>query len=367
MNLEEVKSNWFKFSEMARPILSQRLFNQNITIGLMLIIILLVLFILQIIRFLKSRVLKALKKFAADKNLKILDLILKQIQNIGNPFYISASLFLVGRFVEDLNGVTQTIFKPLFVIVCGFYSIGLLKEILTWFIQATLTTHKDEDGDGIEEKTDESFIQMAQTFAGMISYGVVFLVIAQILEWNISGIVGILGVSSIAIALALQTILGDVFAAFTIYIDQPFKPGDQIILSEFTGTVKKIGLKSTRISLLDGDELIVSNRDLTSARVRNLRKIRARRVSVDLTLKGDTTLIKIKKARELIIKAITDNELARLKRINFMKMDGKGDEIQYVYLIEDENYETYTQVQEDINFKILESFEKEGIEITDKV
>ncbi|MGL4757914.1 MAG: mechanosensitive ion channel family protein [Patescibacteria group bacterium] len=366
MNYDEIKRYLINFTEITKTILNFKIGGINISVGLILFIILLVLIILQIIRFLKFRVLTVVKRFAAQKNIKILDLLVQQIQKIGNPFYISAALYIVGQYIRELNGVSKSFFYPLFVLVCGYYAVGFLKEVISWFIKASLGAPKDEDGDGIEEKADEAFLQMAQTFGGIIAYIIVFITVAQILNWNISSIVGVLGVSSIAIAFAVQNILGDIFAAFTIYIDQPFKPGDQIILSEFTGTVKKIGLKSTRISLLDGDELIVSNRDLTSARVRNLRKIRARRVAVDLFLDGQTKLEKIKKAREIIVNAVTQNELARLKRINLLKLSGLGREIQYVYLIEDENYETFTQVQEDINFKILEGFEKEKINISEK-
>ncbi len=365
MNFEQIGnilSNLFKFLS---PILNYELKFIGLKVGMIILIILLTLIILQTIKFIKFRILITIKKFASNKKIKVLDLLIDQINRIGNPFYISATLYFVGTVIKELNGVGNSVFYPIFVVICGYYSIGFIKDVLSWFVQSSLASPGKYDSvEGVTEKTDEAFVQMVQTFVGIFTYVFVFIMVAQILGWNISAIVGVLGVSSIAIAFAVQNILGDVFAAFTIYIDQPFKPGDQIILAEFTGTVKKIGLKSTRISLLDGDELIVSNRDLTSARVRNLRKIRARRVLVDLVLDSNTTLLKTKKAREIIVQAIDANESAILKRISFMKMTGLGNELQYVYLIEDEHYDVFTQVQEDINFRILERFEAEKIKIT---
>jgi small-conductance mechanosensitive channel len=367
MNFEEMSNQLNTFVKFLQPILNFEFSFIKLKLGMLILIILVTLIVLQVIKFIKFRILVIIKEFASKKKFKLLDLIINQINKIGNPFYVTSTLYLVSNVIPELNSVSNSVFYPAFVIVCAYYSIAIIKDILTWVVQSSLASPNiDVDGDGVEDKKDEAFIQMVQTFVGIFTYVFVFIMVAQILGWNISAIVGLLGVSSIAIAFAVQNILGDIFAAFTIYIDQPFKPGDQIILSEFTGTVKKIGLKSTRISLLDGDELIVSNRDLTSARVRNLRKIRARRVSVDLILDGHTTLEKIKKAREIVVNAIGSNENAILKRISLMKMGGLGMEMQYVYLIEDEHYDVYTQVQEDINFKILEGFELEKIRLTEK-
>jgi small-conductance mechanosensitive channel len=360
MDFEFIKSKFFEYFNFLIPILNIKIEILKITIGLVILIIILTLLVLQIIKFLKFKVLVVIRDFAQKKNIKIIDLIAEQVSNIGNPFYITATLYFVGNLFKELSTVNATLFYPAFVIVCGFYSIGIIKALLSWFVTSTLANPSSQES----EKTDEAFIQMVQTFVGILTYVLVFITIAQILGWNISALVSILGVSSIAVAFAMQNILADVFAAFTIYIDQPFRPGDQIILAEFTGTVKKIGLKSTRISLLDGDELIVSNRDLTTARVRNLRKIRARRVAVHLVLEHSTSLEKIKKAREIIIDAIASQEDAILKRINFLKFGPLGKELEYVFLIEDEQYDSYCLAQESINFKIIEGFEAAEILIS---
>jgi small-conductance mechanosensitive channel len=360
MDFEMIKNKISESIIFLAPVLNTNIQGLNITVGLLLLIITITIVTLQIIKFVKFSILSRIERFAEQKNLKVLDTVVEQINKIGNPFYITATLTFIATLFKELNVAGLIFFYPAFVIVCGFYSIGLIKTILSWFVTSSLATPKDEDE---KEGVDTAFIQMVQTLIGLLTYVFVFLTVAQILGWNISTIVSLLGVSSIAVAFALQNILADVFAAFTIYIDQPFRPGDQIILSEFTGTVKKIGLKSTRISLLDGDELIVSNRDLTSARVRNLRKIRARRVLVHLVIDQASTVEQIKKAREIIVKSITDIENVEIKRINFLKMNGKGKEIEYVYNIQDEEYDAYCLAQETINFKILEGFEAEGIKL----
>jgi small-conductance mechanosensitive channel len=360
MDFELIKNQILSTFKFLQPYIDTNIQFINISVGMLLLIILITLIVLQLIKFFKFKVLKTVQNFAKQKNIKILNLIVEQINKIGNPFFITATLYFVGSIFKELNGVNNSIFYPAFVIVCGFYSIGIIKETLSWFITSTLSNPSNSE----EDKKDEAFIQMIQTITGILTYVFVFITVAQILNWNITALVSILGVSSIAIAFAMQNILADVFAAFTIYIDQPFRPGDQVILSEFTGTVKKIGLKSTRISLLDGDELIVSNRDLTTARVRNLRKIRARRVLVHINLDFDTPLEKIKKAKEIITSVINTQEDVILKRINFIKFNHSGKEIEYVYLIEDEQYDAFCLAQETINFSILQGFEENGIKIS---
>ncbi|GAJ12628.1 unnamed protein product, partial [marine sediment metagenome] len=104
-----------------------------------------------------------------------------------------------------------------------------------------------------------------------------------------------MGVAGIAIAFALQNVLSDVFSAFSIYFDKPFEIGDFIIVGDYAGTVQKIGMKSTRVKLLQGEELVLSNRELTTASVRNFKKMSKRRINFSFGVTYDTPLKKLKK------------------------------------------------------------------------
>jgi small-conductance mechanosensitive channel len=328
----------------------------GISILNLILIVLCVLVTIKLVRFLKQTFLKHLEAFALKRGLKIVSLLLVNVEKIGNPFYITLTLFLVCSSF-GLVSLTQILFYPAFIIVCGFYSISIIKTALLWLVTQSLDNPDSED----EDKKDEAFIQMVSILISAVTYILVFLVVGQILKWDLSLIVGGLGVSSIAIAFAIQNVLSDIFAAFTIFIDQPFKPGDQIILSNYTGTVKKIGLKSTRISLLDGDELIVSNQDLTSSRVRNLRKIRVRRVSVTLELANTISFDKLKQASMIVTEAINTTEHSKFKRISFTKISPKARDLEYVYLIDDQQYDMYCEIQEEINYKIIQEFANKQI------
>jgi small-conductance mechanosensitive channel len=111
----------------------------------------------------------------------------------------------------------------------------------------------------------------------IVVIGSALIAILYALGYDLSGFVVGLGVGGIAIALAVQNILSDVFSAFSIYFDKPFEIGDFVSIGDKAGTVTNIGMKSTRIKLLQGEELVLSNKELTSAQVRNFKKLQKRR------------------------------------------------------------------------------------------
>lgn len=334
----------------------------EISIANVFLIILITAITLQLVKVIKVQVLKRLDIFAKKKNILILKLLTEQIEKIGNPFYITATLYFVGKMFSMID-ITNNIFYPAFVIVCGFYSISLIQTALTWIIKTTL---EDPAGDP-ETKKDESFIQLIKIMVTIITYVFVFLIVGQILNWNLSFIIGGLGISSLAVAFAIQNVLTDVFAAFTIFIDQPFRVNDQIILDGYTGTVKNIGLKSTRISLLDGDELIVSNQDLTSSRVRNLRKITSRRVNDTVLLSAGCNYEQIMAAKDIIKLVIDEVDHAEFERVAFTKIDTRGKEVEYVYHIPNQSYDMYREVEDAINCDIVKRFDQSGIELSVKI
>ena len=161
---------------------------------------------------------------------------------------------------------------------------------------------------------------------------------------------------------ALQNVLSDIFASFSIYFDQPFKKGDFIIVGEDLGVVQKIGIKSTRIRHLHGEEVTISNRELTSARVHNYKKMENRRVVFNIGVVYSTPSRKLRKGVEIIkdvIKGIRDVEL---ERAHFKSYGDFSLNIEVAYHVLTGDYGKYMDIQQEMNFAIKERFEKEGIE-----
>jgi small-conductance mechanosensitive channel len=180
---------------------------------------------------------------------------------------------------------------------------------------------------------------------------------------DLSGAVVGLGVTGIAIAFALQSILGDMFSAFTIYFDRPFEIGDYVMIGNYEGTVTHISMKSTRLKLLQGEELVVSNKEITSGSIRNFKKMQERRVVFTISVTYNTPLKKLKKIPILFKEIIMNNDLVEFQRAHFKEYGTFSLNFEVVYIIKTPDYVKYLDTQQAINFAIKEAFEHEGIEL----
>jgi small-conductance mechanosensitive channel len=178
---------------------------------------------------------------------------------------------------------------------------------------------------------------------------------------DLSGIVVGLGVGGIAIALALQNILGDAFSAFLIYFDKPFEIGDFIVVGEYSGTVKKIGIRSTRVQLLQGEELVISNKELTTSSIRNFKKLKKRRVVFKFGVAPNTPVEKLRKIPQIVKEIVNGVKLAEFDRAHFSEFGDFTLNFEVVYYIKTPDYAKYMDVKQGINFGLIEAFGKENI------
>ncbi len=203
---------------------------------------------------------------------------------------------------------------------------------------------------------------LKQIIRGIV-YISAFLAVLSIFNVDLSGLVVGLGVGGIAIALALQNVLSDVFSAFSIFFDRPFEVGDFIVVGNYSGTVKKIGIKSTRLQLLQGEELVISNKELTTTSLRNFRKLKRRRVVFTIGVDANTPLAKLKKIPTLVADIIAQTELAELDRVHFKEFGEFNLNFEVVYHMKSPDHVKYMDTQQEINFAIIEAFENEDIEM----
>ena len=169
------------------------------------------------------------------------------------------------------------------------------------------------------------------------------------------------GVGGIAIALAIQNILSDALTAFSIYFDRPFEIGDSVVVGDYTGTVTKIGIISTRIQLLQGEELVISNKNLIATSVRNFKKLKKRRIVLTLKVIAETPIKKLKKIPEIIANILKDIKMADLGRVHLKQLGDFSIDFEVVYYIKTGDYDKYMDIQQQINYGILEEFEKQKI------
>jgi len=176
-----------------------------------------------------------------------------------------------------------------------------------------------------------------------------------------SALLGSLGISGIAVALAVQSVLADLFASLSIRLDRPFVTGDYIVLGDHQGTVEHIGLKSTRIRSVSGEQLIVSNNDLLGSRIRNYGRMTDRRVVFSVGVSAETPSQKLEKIPSIIQEIIEAQGQTRFDRTHFKEYGDFALQFEVVYHVRDPSYRLHADIRQAINLAILKRFEEEGI------
>lgn len=180
---------------------------------------------------------------------------------------------------------------------------------------------------------------------------------------QITTLIASLGIGGIAVGLAVQNILGDIFASVSIALDKPFVIGDVIVVDDMTGTVEHIGLKSVRVRSIEGQQIVFSTSDLLSSRIHNYRQMERRRVVLKLGVSYNTPQEKVARIPEMIEEIISRQEQVTFDRTHFTTFGNFTLDFETVYYIEVPDINHYLDVQQTVGFAILERFEKEGIEM----
>jgi small-conductance mechanosensitive channel len=193
-------------------------------------------------------------------------------------------------------------------------------------------------------------------------WSLILLVALDNLGFNIRTLIAGLGVGGVAVALAVQNILGDLFASLSIVLDKPFVLGDFLIVDDHLGTVERIGLKTTRLRSLGGEQLIFSNSDLLKARLHNYGRMFERRVVFSVGVTYQTPRAKLELIPTIIREAIQAQEKTRFDRSHLKEFGDFSINFESVYYVLGPDYNLYMNIQQAINLQIHKRFEEEGIE-----
>ena len=179
---------------------------------------------------------------------------------------------------------------------------------------------------------------------------------------NITTLIAGLGIGGIAVALAVQNILGDLFASLSIVIDKPFVIGDFIIVESVMGTVEHVGLKTTRLRSLDGEQIIVSNSDLLKTRIRNFKRMFERRVVFRFGVTYATTPQQLEKIPDLVKRIVQAQGKVRLERSHFATLGDSSLGFETVYWVTTADYNTYMDIQQAINLAVMRELPALGVQ-----
>jgi len=311
-----------------------------------------VLVLLFIKRILKRRLENLIKESKST-----LDDFLLPLLSQTSWFSILAGGLLVGLFALDLPGDIYTwsirIIQIVFALQVGFWGTGMI----SLYVERRVDSKIQEDN-----AEDATTLDALGLIVKIALWSVLALIILDNLNVEVSSLVASLGIGGIAVALAAQNILGDLFASLSISLDKPFVIGDFVVVDDLEGDVEDIGLKSTRIRSLSGEELIISNTDLLSSRIKNYKRMEKRRISFTIGVIYGTPVEKLKKIPGMIENIISPLENVEFDRTHFKTLGDFSLDFSVVYHVLDPAYSSYLDIQQTINLEIYQQFEKEGIE-----
>ncbi|MEX2543430.1 MAG: mechanosensitive ion channel family protein [Trueperaceae bacterium] len=203
----------------------------------------------------------------------------------------------------------------------------------------------------------------ALTFVGrLVLFSLLLLMMLDNLGLDITALVAGLGIGSLAVALALQGILGDLFASLSIVFDKPFEIGDFILVGDHMGNVEHIGLRTTRIRSLSGEQLVFANTDLLESRIRNYKRMAERRVVFELGVEYGTPKELLERIPEIVQSATNALADTRFDRSHFRGFGAYSLDFENVYYVLSADYNRYMDIQQELNLTIYERFMELGIE-----
>lgn len=242
--------------------------------------------------------------------------------------------------------------------------IALLVQVGIWVsggIHQWVDTTREERAE--EDAAAVMTMNVIGIAARITLWSMVLLLALDNLGVDVTALVAGLGVGGIAVALAAQNILGDLFASLSIVLDRPFVLGDFLIVDDKLGSVEEIGLKTTRIRSLSGEQLVFSNTDLLNSRIRNYGRMYERRVVFEIGVTYETPRDSLRAVPGMIRSAIEEHgELVRFDRAHFKEYGDFSLVFEVVYYVLGPDYNQYMDIQQDLNFRIHEMFEADGIE-----
>ena len=197
----------------------------------------------------------------------------------------------------------------------------------------------------------------------IILWSVLILLTLDNLGVDVTALVTGLGIGGIAVALAVQNILGDLFASLSIMLDKPFVIGDFLVIDDYKGTVEDIGLKTTRLRSLSGEQIIISNGDLLKCRIRNYKRMNQRRIAFSIGVEYETDRQLLDEIPKMLEKAVRQQEKVRFDRAHFESFGDSALMYEVVYFVLESDYALYMDIQQAINLDIVRQFEENEIGI----
>lgn len=259
----------------------------------------------------------------------------------------------------DLRPSVRDLLRGVATVVISLMAIRIVLSVVNHGIRSYWSRQGGSGQSAAREKNLNGIVTVAQIAVWILGA----ILIMDNLGIKVSAFVAGLGITGIAVALAAQAILGDLFSFFVIFFDQPFEVGHNIKVDNFQGDVEHIGLKTTRLRSGDGEQIIISNKNLTDSRVQNFKRMHRRRVNFSLELDLDTPAETLKTIPDLVKGQFARFSDVTFERCHFRQFTPSGLRFEAAYVVETPDFVRHLDVQHESNLGIREELEKAGVRL----
>lgn len=325
----------------------------NNTVQEYLVVAGIILLSMVIMKLIKEVIIKRVRAAASRTESTVDDFIIDGVDRFALPI-VQFGVIYWGLQLLYLSDRTVNILEVAVTIVTTYFVIRFISSVILMLLQSKI--RREERG---EMKIKELGGLMLIVNIVIWIIGIVFIL--DYLGKPVGTIIAGLGIGGIAIALAAQNILGDLFNYFVIYFDRPFEVGDFIVFDDKMGTVEYLGIKTTRIRALSGEQLVVGNSNLTSARIHNFKRMINRRIVFTINVDFRTSLEKVKLIPGILRQVVEEQKPILFDRAHFSAYGDWSLKFEVVYSVLSDNFNTYMDIQQNINFRIREELEKRDI------
>jgi len=299
---------------------------------------------------------RRLERSAAQTETMVDDVVLDALRRTRKSFLFVLAL-AAASFALQIPGAQRTLIEKLaklvFLLQLASWGSG---AIAFWLLRVTRARAGTD-------RASVTTLNVVAVLLRIVLWTLLFLLALQSFGVDVTALITGLGIAGVAVALAVQNVLGDVLASLSIALDKPFVIGDAITVDTFQGTVEHIGLKTTRIRSITGEQIVVSNAELLKARIRNYQGQTERRALFTLLFPLETPPEAMARVPEIVKETILANAPVRFDRAHFSAITDQALAVEAVYFVLDANYVTYMDIQQRINLSLLERLAAEGIRL----
>lgn len=338
--------NYSSFSQL--PLFSNSLLDWSLALAIATITLIVVLVVRRAVRAYYTRMQATAETELLEIPLQVLSkttLLTLLIVSL----YIGAQWLTIGQKTQQVLGSAVTI--------ALFWQVGI------WMMaSASIWLERKRQRSVGADRAAIGSLGIISFVVNVVIWAMVLLLTLDNLGIDITALIAGLGIGGIAVALAVQNVLGDLFASLSITLDRPFVVGDFLIVGDFMGSVEYIGIKSTRLRSLSGEQIIISNSDLLGSRVRNYGRMQERRVVFGTSVTYETPIDLVEQIPALIREIVEAQPNTRFDRSHFAKHAAASLDYETVYYVLSADFNKYMDIQQAINFRLHRELQQRGVE-----